>query len=267
MKLRGRIIIALNLMIVVVVVVVAGCKKTINYTSTPSYSGSLTDFFIPLQVGKYAIYRLDSLNFYYYGQLDTVTSYLAKDSVENSFTDGAGNQAWLVTRYLSDTLNDNGWTPGETYTVTPSVQNIQMDEDNLRFVKLAWPISQGFSWPGNTYLPYAPYQDYFQFSDDSHLSLGNWTYTYQTVDQSYTAGALTFDSTLTVLQADDSINVPITNANAFASRTYWSEIYAKNVGLVYRHTEMWEYQPPTPDGTQQGYKIGFELTMTMVSHN
>jgi hypothetical protein len=37
--------------------------------------------------------------------------------------------------------------------------------------------------------------------------------------------------------------------------------------LVYRHTELWEYQPPTPDGTQAGYKLGFELTMTLVDHN
>jgi hypothetical protein len=265
MKLRPRIVIALGLMIMIVVV--AGCKKTINYTASPSYSGNLTDFFIPLEIGKYAIYRLDSLNFYYYGQLDTITSYLAKDSVEDTYIDGTGSQAWLVTRYLSDTLNDNGWSPGETYIVNPSTQSILLDEDNLRFVKLAWPISQGFSWPGNTYLPYNPYQDYFQFSDDNHLSLGNWMYTYQTVDQPYTAGTLNFDSTLTVLQADDSINVPITNVNAFASRTYWSETYAKHVGLIYRHTEMWEYQPPTPDGTQEGYKIGFELTMTIQSHN
>jgi hypothetical protein len=30
---------------------------------------------------------------------------------------------------------------------------------------------------------------------------------------------------------------------------------------------MWEYQPPTPDGTQTGYKIGFKLTMQMIDHN
>src|SRR5580698_7470505 len=142
MKLRGRIIIALNLMIVVMVVVVAGCKKTINYTSTPSYSGSLTDFFIPLQAGKVAIYRLDSLNFYYYGQLDTVTSYLAKDSVESSFVDGSGNTAWYVTRYLSDTTGSS-WYASETYAVTPTQQRLEMTEDNLRFIKLAYPVSQG----------------------------------------------------------------------------------------------------------------------------
>ena len=261
MKLRLSLVVAISL-----VVAVTSCKKTVNFTSTSAYSGSLTDFWTTLQIGKYVTYRLDSLNFYYYGQLDTITSYLAKDSVEDSIIDGAGNKAWLVTRYMSDTTGAT-WYPGETYTVTPSVQKIEMNENNLRTIKLAFPIDDGFSWPGNTYLPYAPYQDFFVFSDDNHLSLGNWNFTYQNVDKPYTTASLSFDSTITVIQANDSINVPILDPTSFASRTYWAETYAKHVGLVYRHTELWEYQPPTPDGSQAGYKIGFEVTMTAVDHN
>lgn len=254
MKLRPVVILLL-------VVAALSCKKTIHYPAVAP-----ADYFLTLQVGKYATYRLDSLNFYYYGQLDTITSYLAKDSVESSFVDGAGNTAWLVTRYLSDTTG-SGWVPGQTYTVTPSQQRVEMTEDNLRYVKLAYPITQGFSWSGNSYLPYAPYQDFFDFSDDSHLTLGSWNYTYQSVNKPYSIGGQTFDSTVTVLQENDSINVPILDVNSFASRTYWSETYAKHIGLIYRHTEMWEYQPPTPDGTQSGYKIGFQLTMRLVDHN
>lgn len=263
MKLRLSLILLLS-----VIMVVTSCKKTIHFSSTPGYSGELTDFWTTLQVGKYVTYRLDSLNFYFYGQLDTITSYLAKDSIEDTVTDAAGNLNYLVVRYLSDTTGSS-WVTNETYMVTASTQNIEMTENNLRFIKLAWPMDNGFSWSGNSFLPYAPYQNYFIFSDDSHLTLSNWAYTYQNVDNAFTTspGGLTFDSTISVLQVNDSINVPITNPNAFASRTYWLETYAKHIGLVYRHTEMWEYQPPTPDGTQSGYKIGFEVTMTLVDHN
>ena len=80
-------------------------------------------------------------------------------------------------------------------------------------------------------------------------------------------GGATYDSTLTILQEDDSANVPIVIDTAFASRTYWSETYAKNIGLVYRHSILWEYQPPVPNSTQGGYKIGFEVTFTLVDHN
>lgn len=250
------------LLTIALVLVITSCRKmTYTYPANP-----LTNYFVPLQVGKYVTYRLDSLNFYYYGQLDTLTRYLAKDSVEEAVKDNMGNPSWRVVRYLSDTTGAV-WTPSETYLVTPSVQTLQVMENNLRTIKLAFPMDEGFSWTGNTYLPYAPYQDFFDFSDDSHLSVQLWNYTYRNVNKSFPLGTQVYDSTTTVVQVNDSINVPIVDPGSFASRTYWTETYAKNIGLIYRHTALWEYQPPTPNGTQAGYKIGFELTLTIVDHN
>jgi hypothetical protein len=241
---------------------ISSCKKTIHYPGN-----KLPDYFIDLQVGKYITYRMDSLNFYYYGQNDTITSYLAKDSVEKQTVDNTGATVWLVTRYLSDTTG-SFWMPSVTYTVTPSSSAFDVTENNLRFVKLAFPMDEGFSWTGNTYLPYDPYQDFFSYSDYNNLTLAGWNYQYTQVNQPFTvANGTTFDSATTVLQIADSTNVPITNASVFASVTYWSETYARHVGMIYRRTEMWEYQPPTPDGSQAGYKIGFALTMSVVDHN
>ena len=250
------------LLTLAVVLAITSCRKT-TYTYPPTY---LTSYFTPLQVGKYITYRLDSLNFYYYGQLDTLTRYLAKDSVEEAITDNLGNPSWRIVRYLSDTTGSS-WTPSETYFVTPSIKTLEMVENNLRSIKLAFPMDEGYSWAGNTYMPYAPYQDFFDFSDDSHLSVQLWNYTYQNVNKPFSLGNLVYDSTTTVVQVDDSINVPILDPNSFASRTYWTETYARNIGLIYRHTAIWEYQPPTPNATQAGYKIGFEVTFSMVDHN
>src|ERR1700754_512100 len=141
------------LLTLIVAVVVISCKKTINYKNTSNFVGDPADYFLPMQVGKYATYRLDSLSFYFYGQLDTTTSYLAKDSVEKSFTDGSNNQAWLVTRYLSD-LSGSSWTASQTYTVTPSTQQVWVTESNLRKLRLASPVTKVLSWPVNSALPY-----------------------------------------------------------------------------------------------------------------
>ena len=83
------------IIIIALVVTITSCKKTISYPADP-----LTNYFLTLQVGKYVTYRMDSLNFYYYGQLDTVTSYWAADSVERSIVDATGATVWLVTRYI-----------------------------------------------------------------------------------------------------------------------------------------------------------------------
>ena len=244
------------------VIAIISCKKTVYINPVHP-----TDYFIPLQVGKYALYRLDSLNFYFYGQLDTTTSYLAKDSVEASFTDGTGDTAWRVVRYQANINTPTVWVPSQTYVVTPSLQRVEVTENNLRYVKLAFPVDEGFTWLGNTYLPYNPYKDFFSYSDDSHLDLSLWNFSYKNVNTTLTVNGKKYDSTITVLSAADSLNVPIVDDSTFGSMTYWSETYAKHIGLISRSTKLYEYQPPTPDGTQHGYKIGFQMVMTLLDHN
>lgn len=245
---------------------ITSCKReTYTYPNNP-----LTNYFIPLQVGKYVTYQLDSLGFYYYGQKDTITRYLAKDSVEAAIMDNLGRPSWRVVRYLSDTTGLQ-WTASETYMVTPTVQTVEMVEDNLRFIKLAFPMDEGFSWAGGTYLPTAPYKDRgFDFSGVLNVNPQRWNFTYQNVNKPYQVGNQTYDSTTTILQVNDSFNlvndIPIIDTS-FASRTDWTETYAKNIGLVYRHSALWEWQPPTPNSTQLGYKIGFEITLRIVDHN
>jgi hypothetical protein len=239
-----------------------GCKKNFN-TPKPA----VASFFIPLQVGKEITYRLDSLTYYYYGQLDTITSYLAMDSVETVTTDNQGRVSYLVTRYITDTAGINPWAPSETYMVTPTFSDVEMVENNLRFVKLVYPVTANFSWGGNDYLPYNPYQDYFTFSYDSHIDLAAWTYDYEQVNSPFSVLGQVYDSTATVLSDSNYLNVPIADPAVPASVAYWTETYARNIGLIYRHTAMWEYQPPTQNGTQLGYKIGFEVTLSIINHN
>jgi hypothetical protein len=246
----------------ILLLTVIGCKRTLyNYPDNP-----LTNYYLPLEVGKYAIYQLDSLNFYYYGQLDTLTQYLAKDSVESSSLDNLGNRSWTVVRYLSPAAGPTVWTASETKMVTPSAKSIEEQENNLRFIKLAYPMEDSFTWNGNSYLPDDPYQGSYDFSASTNVYLNAWTYTYSNVNQPFTAGTNTYDSTLTVIQAEDSVHLPIVTDTLFAAKTYWIETYAKHIGLVYRHTALWELQPRTQNG-QNAYKIGFEVTMTLLDHN
>jgi hypothetical protein len=246
-----------------ILITVIGCKRTLyNHPDD-----TLTHYYLPLKEGKYAVYQVDSLNFYYYGQLDTVTHYLVKDSVENSFTDNLGQVSYTVVRYITPASGPANWAASETNVVTPSARSIELSENNLRFIKLAYPLKDGLTWNGNSYLPRDPYGDIFDYIAPENVDINQWTYTYQHVNQSFNTGSVNYDSTVTILQQDDSFNVPILIDTSVAHRTYWSETYARNIGLVYRHSILWEYQPPIPNTTQGGYKIGFEVTFTLLEHN
>jgi hypothetical protein len=248
----------------IVLLLIAGCNKTgSNFANLP-----LKDYSMPLQVGKYVTYRLDSLTFYYYGQLDTITSYLAKDSVEATTMDNMGRPSWVVVRYLNDTTGTGPWTSSLSYLVTLTPQTMEVVENNIRFVKLASPIDVNDNWNGDVYAPINPYQDLFQFSNSDNTAFQNWNFSYQNINQPMTLSSGVFDSTVTVLQVNDSNNLPIAfNPDLFASKTYWSETYAKNIGLVYRHVALWEYEPPSADGSTASYKIGFEMTLSIIDHN
>lgn len=193
--------------------------------------------FAPTRAGQYTTYRLDSSIFVNYGTQQQTVSYLIKDEVDGAIVDNLGRPGWRIYRYISDTALSTGWTPLETYLITPTGQTLEVLENNLRFLKLTLPVTNGFTWHGNSYLPNAPLEDSYNFSDPEHTNWATWNFTYQDVNKSNTYNGKTFDSTITVLQIDDSTSHP-----TFGMRSYWKEQYAPHIGLVYQEVKMWEYQ-------------------------
>jgi hypothetical protein len=240
-------------------ILLTGCdKKNDDFTSD-----AVTDY-MNLETGKYILYRLDSTRFINFGQKDTIVSYHAKDIVEGPATDNLGRAGWRIVRYLRDmnSTSEADWKAMLTYHVIPSRQNIEVKEGNFRYIKLALPVKDGFSWRGNGYLPDNTYGDLYEFSNDEDMQ--NWDFTYQDVGTSLSLNNKQYDSTLTVVQNADSTNLPFT-PGVPASKTYWVEKYAKNIGLVSKEVEIWEYQPPTT--TNSGYRQGFGIKLTIIDHN
>ncbi|HUR12392.1 MAG TPA: hypothetical protein VM012_13535 [Flavitalea sp.] len=242
------------------IIVFISCRK-----ETDSYSSEPINAYIPLQVGKYITYRLDSLKFISFGQKDTIVSYQARDKVEDSLIDNIGRKAFRIVRYQRafTSINEADWTPVLTYFIVPTRETVELIENNFRYQKLKLPLKEGFSWRGNTFLPGNPYEYFSPFSNDEDMPY--WDYTYQDVDVPLSINNLDFDSTISVHQIEDSVNVPITQPDGLAYRNYWIETYAKNVGLIYREVVMWEYQPP--NGSNPGYKTGFGIKMSIIDHN
>jgi len=240
--------------------VALSCRKQTGTVETAPL-----DSYLPLQVGKYIRYRLDSTLFINFGQTDTVRSYDAKDVVDGQITDNEGRPVYRIVRYLRDlnSIVEKDYSEDLTYWITPTKTSIELSENNLRFMKLKLPVTEGFNWHGNSFLPVTPYYEYFQFSNDEDIAL--WNYTYQDVNTSALINDNVYDSTVSVIQVADSSNVPIVFPDGLAYKNYWLEQYAKNVGLVYKEVWMWEYQPP--NSGNPGYTTGFGLRMSILDHN
>ena len=236
-------------------------KKVEVYESEP-----LSDY-IPLQSGKYITYRLDSTVFTSFGTVEEIHKYQVKHVIDSEIPDNLGRPSYRVFRYISNINDTTGtpatWIPNGSYFITPLNNQVEVIEDNLRFLKMHLPIREGYNWKGNTYLPFDPYSSLYTFSNDDAMS--DWDYSFDRFESAISYRGQNYTNVYTIEEANEAFNVPITNPSAYASLTRSVEKYSKNIGLVYREYILWEYQP-NPGGSGP-YKIGFGIKMWMVDHN
>lgn len=232
-------------------------------------SDKVTDY-LTLTPGKYITYRLDSMVFTNFGSVTEIHKYQVRHVVDALITDNLGRPSYRINRFIRDSTNASSWTPAQpwinsdTYFITPLADQAEVIEDNLRFIKLHLPVKDAYSWKGNKYLPTDPYSPLYNFSNDDNMA--DWDFYYDGNLSSFSYKGITYADVLTVEEADESLNVPITNPSAYAARSRSVEKYSKNIGLVYREYEIWEYQP-AGSGSPNANKTGFGITMWMIDHN
>ena len=220
-------------------------------------SAALSDYY-PLEVGKYITYNMDSTVYYInFGKTETVINYQAQDRVEAQITDNIGRPAYRVQRYIRKDPSQD-WVPSNTFMVVPTENSIELIENNLRFLKLALPIKQDFSWKGNSYLVTNAYDTYDFGSDFT----SDWDYVYDSVNVPLTINSNTYDNTIKVAERDEFLGEdPAAPGTQYGEKTYAVEKYAEGIGLIYKEFLHWEYQ-----GVNNAYK-GFGVKLSIIDHN
>jgi hypothetical protein len=211
------------------------CKKeteTVNLTADANY--------FPDDSGTYVIYKVDSIlyNDFFYNsdpsQYLRSSSYFLKEKITEQFTDNRGRKSRKIERFISDdtTLHPFDDVTNVWYFVKTE-RSVEKVEDNIRYVKLTFPVSTTNEWKGNKYflneIPFLPLKN-------SNVKF-DWNYAITEKDVAYTNTYLVFDSTLTVLQIADSSKV---------NKLFSEERYARNVGLVDK--ELWRLDAQPVDG-------------------
>jgi hypothetical protein len=236
------------------------CKKTVKSTTDPTLN------YFPLQLGKYVTYAVDS--FYYRGDVcvKIETRCQLKYAITDTYTDNKKRLSYIMDVYFRP-YNGGDWiqqsvvllttTPTPVFsTATPKTTSLLYTQDRTQFVKLIFPIQNGYTWQGNQYA---------QVQDSAFTYLKNWNYTYQNMGLSYNNGNINFDNTVTVLEDDESTNYPNVDSLQLAYRTYAKEVYAYNVGMIYKEWTHYTYRP-TPSDTMQCWD-GYSVIMKAIDHN
>ncbi|MFT4092633.1 MAG: hypothetical protein QM640_03250 [Niabella sp.] len=232
-------------------------------------TAAISDY-LPLAVGKYITYRLDSAVFTQSGAAISTNSYQVKHVISSTTEDNAGQLTYIVQRFINDVDASGAWISNGTYLITPYDNKTEVINDNQRIIVLQAPLKTGFTWNGNSYLIHpdtltdaSPYSDLYDMYVDDEMY--KWDFTYLNYGDEQYEGQQ-YANVWTVQQNNDSLNIPPTSATSYGYKAVSTEKYAKGIGLVYKTLQLYDYQGASTDNSSAHY-TGFGITMWMIDHN
>lgn len=195
----------------------------------------------PTRVGHWVEYAVDSAWLDQENNIQGALSYPLRELLESDFTDPEGRPAQRILRQVKDSLGN--WTPKDVWWQVVNSQRAERAEENLRKIKMVFPVRDWQEWNTNAYNTEPP------------LEL-----TYAEVDVPWSANGLSFDSTSLVVT---------TYVNNLVDTVRYFERYARHVGLVYRRTDSSKTQRLDLDsnGIYETIRTkGTYLTMTVTAY-
>jgi hypothetical protein len=204
--------------------------------------------YAPLDSGRYVIYDVDSI-YYSYTDVQAYDSarYQMKQEVGDTFYDNSNELNYELNLYRR-TDETSPWIYDRKWIVKRNTTTFQKKEDDVWFIKLVFPPEENKPWDGNIQVPLT--EPYKLFND--------WDYHYESVGKPFSTNTLNFDSTLTVVEVNDS--------NAIDKRLR-KEVYAKGVGMVYQEWEILKVGAGVFPNWQTGNLNGFRIRMRATEHN
>lgn len=189
--------------------------------------------YIPLEIGNYIVYKGDSILYnFFFNEVKRTSSFFVKETIKDTSRDNLNRLRYEISIQIrSDTLEP--WGIEKIHYVLQNKKSFERVEDNLRYLKLIFPNKNADKWNAYKFIiNKVPYIN----AIDSSINVTNVNTVIASKNTVYTNGIKTFDSTLTTSTIIDS------SAISYFKLT---EIYAKNIGLVY--LERWNVVAKDPN--------------------
>ncbi len=222
--------------------------------------------YFPLQIGKYIDYQVDSVVYDFGPGGSTITnasSTFVRELIADTLRDQNGQLTYTLERY-ERVSPDVPWELRSIGTAVRTSSQAIRTENNLRFLKLIFPMDRRSEWDGNTWIDI---NREIEIAGERMRPFSNWFYEVDSIDIQAHVGTFAFDSTLLVTEADD---------NNIIERRLSRVRYAKNVGLVWREQFILDSQYcnqaiPPPDCETRPWELkaerGYILRQTVLAFN
>lgn len=178
--------------------IVVGCKPTYFENIDFGYK------YFPNGLSTYIDYEVDSIH---YGTVNDTTHFFLREKVAEEFVDNEGQLSMKLERYKRPNL-DAPWELTDVWFQKRTTTTAERIEENIRYVRLTFPIKPENTWDGNVYN-----------TEDT------WNYQYTNINAPYQLNGIDYKKTIRVNQRN--------NINLIDQEEAW-EIYAEDVGLVHK---------------------------------
>lgn len=194
------------------------------------------DEYFPLQTGFYQVYDVVE-KVYENGPVADVFVYQLKTEVVDSFANQEGGYTFVIHRSKRTTVNDP-WQFQEAWSARLNSYQAISTEGNISFVRIGFPATINKEWNGN-----------------AMNSLEEDSYLIESVGKPYELTTnISFDDALVINQQDE--------LNAL-KRDQREEVYARNVGLIYKKSDVLNYCDDASCFGQQIIKDGVEYVQVL----
>jgi hypothetical protein len=191
--------------------------------------------YFPLQTGLFHIYAIQETR-YTAATKPLVLNYEVMTEVVDSFP--SQNQYTYVIRRSRRAGETDAWEPLDTWSARMDKHAVIVAEGNISFVKVKFPVSPENRWDGNALNTMA--HDEYAFAD---------------IHQLMHVDGMTFEKTVTVEEER--------NEDVIVFRDERRDVYALDVGLVYREVIQLNYCTDDNCLGQQIIEDGVELKMAI----
>ena len=211
-----------------------GCDSAIEID--PADTGQT---FYPLSTGDHREYEVTQIKYSILKLPDTLR-YFLKEEVGESYINQTGSTTFTLTRYKrsNDTL---AWEMDSVWSVIKSETNVVVTENNIPYVKLIFPVLDQKQWDGNAFNIF-----------EKEL------YSYENIYQPFSSGNMDYNSTIKVIQSY--------NQDPIVRWDVRSEIYAENIGLIYKETIILYYCTDNECLGQQIIEKGMDFKQELIGY-
>lgn len=237
-------------------VVFSSCKKS------SSSQGNLDLAYFPLQLGHYVTYSVDSTYYYSATCATELRTSQAKYIVSDTFRDVEGRLSYIIDIQYRPNAASN-WVKQSVALVTQTDTGLIYGQNGLYSMKMTFPIIAGTKWYSYSSSS-IPASQSVPTGDSAMQNLDSWVSSYLSAGfkQPYNSGTIYFGSTVTVMEDDELLINTIPDSISFNYSSYPKEIYALNVGMVYREYTNETYNPSVSECIN-----GVSVTMSAIDHN